>query len=41
VAVNEVKVGEVSIGIGKNEFCMPHRLENWETYRSAKLLEGS
>jgi hypothetical protein len=37
VAGNEVKVGEVSIGIGKNGFCMPHCLENWETHRSAKL----
>jgi hypothetical protein len=37
VAVNEVKLGEVSVGIERSGFCMPHRLENWETDRSAKL----
>ena len=37
MAVNEVKVGEVSVGIGRNGFYMPHRLETWESHRSAKL----
>jgi len=39
VAVNEVKVGEVSVGIERNGFCVPRSLERWETDRSTKLLE--
>lgn len=39
VAVNEVKVGEFSVGIERNGFCVPHSLEKWETHRSAKRVK--